>query len=105
MKQGQILGAYKLARYALEQLSCLKIPYRFEKLIETEALMIRSKPFTDAEELLPMCYRCGISNPLLGTNECIHCKNPFILSFVSFALYHSLMSGLNFLTPPRTAPS
>ncbi|OZC11066.1 WD domain, G-beta repeat protein [Onchocerca flexuosa] len=84
MKQGQILGAYKLARYALEQLSCLKIPYRFEKLIETEALMIRSKPFTDAEELLPMCYRCGISNPLLGTNECIHCKNPFILSFVSF---------------------
>uniref|UniRef100_A0A8R1TUJ1 Intraflagellar transport protein 122 homolog n=1 Tax=Onchocerca volvulus TaxID=6282 RepID=A0A8R1TUJ1_ONCVO len=84
MKQGQILGAYKLARYALEQLSCLKIPYRFEKLIETEALMIRSKSFTDAEELLPMCYRCGISNPLLGTNECIHCKNPFILSFVSF---------------------
>ncbi|EJD73786.1 hypothetical protein LOAG_18816 [Loa loa] len=84
MKQGQVLGAYKLARYALEQLSYLKTPRRFEKLIETDALMIRSKPFTDAEELLPMCYRCGISNPLVGTNECIHCKTPFILSFVSF---------------------
>lgn len=57
MKQGQVLGAYKLARYALEQLSYLKIPRRFEKFIETDALMIQSKPFTDAEELLPMCYR------------------------------------------------
>ncbi|VIO86941.1 Uncharacterized protein BM_BM3532 [Brugia malayi] len=84
MKQSQALGAYKLARYALEQLSYLKTPRRFEKLIETDALIIRSKPFTDAEELLPMCYRCGISNPLVGTNECIHCKTPFILSFVSF---------------------
>ncbi|EJW79340.1 hypothetical protein WUBG_09751, partial [Wuchereria bancrofti] len=84
MKQSQVLGAYKLARYALEQLSYLKTPRRFEKLIETDALIIRSKPFTDAEELLPMCYRCGISNPLVGTNECIHCKTPFILSFVSF---------------------
>ncbi|VBB33155.1 unnamed protein product, partial [Acanthocheilonema viteae] len=84
MKQGQILGAYKLARYALEQLSYLKIPRRFEKFIETDALTIRSKPFTDAEELLPMCYRCGISNPLIGTNECVHCRTPFILSFLSF---------------------
>ncbi|MCP9265899.1 hypothetical protein DINM_021310 [Dirofilaria immitis] len=84
MKQGQVLGAYKLARYALEQLSYLKIPRRFEKLIETDALMIKSKPFTDAEELLPMCYRCGVSNPLIVINECIHCKTPFILSFVSF---------------------
>lgn len=57
VKQGQALGAYKLTRYALEQLSYLKAPPRFEKLIETAALMIRSKPFTDAEELLPMCYR------------------------------------------------
>lgn len=57
MKQGQVLGAYKLARYALEQLSYLKAPRRFEKLIETDALMIRSKPFTDTEQLLPMCYR------------------------------------------------
>uniref|UniRef100_A0A915PHM5 Intraflagellar transport protein 122 homolog n=1 Tax=Setaria digitata TaxID=48799 RepID=A0A915PHM5_9BILA len=84
MKQGQALGAYKLARYALEQLSYLKTPRRFEKLIEADAVMIRSKPFTDAEELLPMCYRCGTSNPLVGTNECIHCRTQFILSFVSF---------------------
>lgn len=57
MKQGQVLGAYKSARYALEQLSYLKIPRRFEKFIEADALMIRSRPFTDPEELLPMCYR------------------------------------------------
>ncbi|VDK27728.1 unnamed protein product [Gongylonema pulchrum] len=83
LKQGQTLGAYKLARYSLEQLSHLNVPLRFEKLIESAALMIRSKPFTDADDLLPMCYRCGMSNPLVGGNECIHCKTPFILSFMN----------------------
>ncbi|VDM96734.1 unnamed protein product, partial [Thelazia callipaeda] len=84
LKQGQALGANKLARYALEQLGYLKIPRYFEKLIEIDALMIRSKPFTDAEGLLPMCYRCGLSNPLIGSNECVQCKTPFILSFITF---------------------
>ncbi|VDM24258.1 unnamed protein product [Toxocara canis] len=83
-KQGRALGAYKLARYALEQLSYLKAPARFEKLIGIATVMIRAKPFTDAEELLPMCYRCGVANPLTGGNSCIHCKTPFVFSFVSF---------------------
>ena len=29
-------------------------------------MLVRSKPFTDAEELLPVCFRCGASNPLLN---------------------------------------
>uniref|UniRef100_A0A914RPV5 Uncharacterized protein n=1 Tax=Parascaris equorum TaxID=6256 RepID=A0A914RPV5_PAREQ len=61
-KQGRALGAYKLARYALEQLSYLKAPARFEKLIGIATVMIRAKPFTDAKELLPMCYRLSFQS-------------------------------------------
>lgn len=44
------------------------------------ALSVRSKPLTDAEELLPLCYRCSSPNPLLGGNECTVCKHPLVTS-------------------------
>lgn len=38
------------------------------------------------QELLPMCYRCSTTNPLLnnGGNCCVNCRQPFVHSFVSF---------------------
>lgn len=56
-KQSRALGAFKLARFALEQLSYLKIPTRLESMIETASILIRATPFTDAEQLLLMCYK------------------------------------------------
>uniref|UniRef100_A0A1I7UIF5 Intraflagellar transport protein 122 homolog n=2 Tax=Caenorhabditis tropicalis TaxID=1561998 RepID=A0A1I7UIF5_9PELO len=78
--------AYKSARTALDELTKLRVRPSFglDGQIETMTLNIRAKPFTDAENMQPMCYRCGLNNPLLGGMSCIHCETPFIISFVSF---------------------
>ncbi len=41
---------------------------------------------THLQDLLPMCYRCSNTNPLLNNagNFCVNCKQPFEFSFVSF---------------------
>ncbi|XP_070558026.1 intraflagellar transport protein 122 homolog [Ptychodera flava] len=85
-KQSRSLGAFKLARYAFEKLQSLKIPSRFQESIDLGSITIRSKPFHDSEDVLPMCYRCSTTNPLLNNqgNKCINCKQPFVHSFSSF---------------------
>ncbi|XP_013396252.1 intraflagellar transport protein 122 homolog isoform X2 [Lingula anatina] len=85
-KQSKSLGAFKVARYAFEKLQALRIPSRFQESIDLGSVTIRSKPFHDAEELLPMCYRCSTTNPLLNNhgNHCINCRQTFVHSFVSF---------------------
>ncbi|CAC5401558.1 IFT122 [Mytilus coruscus] len=85
-KQSKNLNGFKLARYAYEKLHTLRIPSRFQEAVDLGSVIIRSKPFQDAEELLPMCYRCSTTNPLLnnGGNFCINCRQPFVHSFVSF---------------------
>lgn len=85
-KQGKVLGAYKLARQAYSKLLSLKIPSVWKDQIDVACLTIRTKPFTDKEELLPVCYRCSTSNPLLNTQGdlCVNCAHPFIRSFISF---------------------
>nr|XP_033782490.1 intraflagellar transport protein 122 homolog [Geotrypetes seraphini] len=85
-KQSKALGAYKLARHAYEKLQGLRIPARFQKSIELGSLTIRSKPFHDNEELVPMCYRCSTNNPLLNNmgNVCINCRQPFVFFASSY---------------------
>uniref|UniRef100_A0A8R1EG47 Intraflagellar transport protein 122 homolog n=2 Tax=Caenorhabditis japonica TaxID=281687 RepID=A0A8R1EG47_CAEJA len=80
------MGAYKSARNALDELNKLRVRSEFELdgQIEVMTLNIRAKPFSDAEGIQPMCYRCGLNNPLLGGMSCIHCETPFIISFVTF---------------------
>lgn len=38
------------------------------------------------QEVLPLCYRCSTTNPLLNSkgNHCINCRQPFVYSFSSF---------------------
>ncbi len=38
------------------------------------------RPFSDKEDLLPVCWRCSTTNPLLNTqgDYCINCGAPFI---------------------------
>eukprot|EP00057_Strongylocentrotus_purpuratus_P025672 XP_011680146.1 PREDICTED: intraflagellar transport protein 122 homolog [Strongylocentrotus purpuratus] len=85
-KQSRNLGAFKLARFAFEKLQSLRIPLRFQESIDLGSITIRSKPFHDAEDVLPMCYRCSTTNPLLNNqgNQCINCSQPFVHSFASF---------------------
>ncbi|NXK34891.1 IF122 protein, partial [Piprites chloris] len=89
-KQSKALGAYKLARHAYEKLQGLHIPIRFQKSFELGSLTIRSKPFHDSEELLPLCYRCSTNNPLLNNlgNVCINCRQPFVFSASSYEVLH-----------------
>nr|KAF6474415.1 intraflagellar transport 122 [Rousettus aegyptiacus] len=89
-KQSKALGAYKLARHAYDKLQGLQIPSRFQKSIELGSLTIRSKPFHDSEELVPLCYRCSTNNPLLNNlgNVCINCRQPFVFSASSYEVLH-----------------
>ncbi|XP_040851170.1 intraflagellar transport protein 122 homolog isoform X3 [Ochotona curzoniae] len=89
-KQSKALGAYKLARHAYDKLQGLKVPARFQKSIELGSLTIRSKPFHDSEELVPLCYRCSTNNPLLNNlgTVCINCRQPFVFSASSYEVLH-----------------
>lgn len=85
-KQSRNLGAYKLARYAYDKLQGLRVPSNLQDAVDIGSLTIRSKPFEDKDDLLPMCYRCSTMNPLINSlgNSCVNCKQPFELSFVSY---------------------
>ncbi|XP_032827224.2 intraflagellar transport protein 122 homolog [Petromyzon marinus] len=85
-KQSRALGAYKLARHCFERLLALRVPPRLQEAVMLGSITIRSKPFQDSEELIPMCYRCSTNNPLLGGrgNACVNCRQPFVYSFSSF---------------------
>ncbi|XP_076122170.1 intraflagellar transport protein 122 homolog [Alosa pseudoharengus] len=85
-KQSKHLGAYKLARYAYERLQGLRIHPRLQDAMQLGSLTVRSKPFHDSEDLVPMCFRCSTNNPLLNNlgNVCINCRQPFICSASSY---------------------
>ncbi|PAA93686.1 hypothetical protein BOX15_Mlig006330g1 [Macrostomum lignano] len=85
-KQALDLKAFKLARHAYEKLQAFKVPAHIQETVELNSLRVRSKPFHDVEDLLPYCFRCTTTNPMLNAagNRCVRCKQPFIFSFVSF---------------------
>jgi len=87
-KQGSTLGAYKLARYAFDELQQLRLPPSWTDQIDLSMMTIQSKAFSDKEELLPVCYRCSTTNQLLNTtgtgDKCIDCGHMFVRSFASF---------------------
>jgi intraflagellar transport protein 122 len=86
------LGAFKLARQTYERLGTLQIPSRRLEEVEHDMLIVQAKPMNDNPEHLPVCYRCGATNPLLNpfTNKfkkgdnCTNCGHPFIRSFITF---------------------
>ena len=61
-----LLGAYKLARQTYDRLGQLKIPMRKQAEVELDMLAIQAKPIRDSADQLPVCYRCGSTNPLLN---------------------------------------
>lgn len=85
-KQGNTLQAYKLARQAYSRLLALRVPSAWRDQIDMAFLTIRTKPYSDEESLLPVCYRCSTSNPLLNKqgDTCINCGHEFVRSFCSF---------------------
>jgi hypothetical protein len=64
-RQALALSAFKLARFALDRLSNLLIPPAWRDVVELSILRVQSKPFSDREELVPVCYRCSAANPMV----------------------------------------
>lgn len=53
--------------------------------MELGSLAVRSKPFSDKDTILPTCARCSAANSIISDkNSCFNCKQPFIISFMSF---------------------
>jgi intraflagellar transport protein 122 len=85
-KQAQNLGAYKLARMAYDKLQVLRVPSTWQHQIDLSCLAIRSKAYSDQDDLLPVCNWCMTTNPLLRSNidSCVNCGHPFIRTFLGF---------------------
>jgi len=85
-KQAQSLGAYKLARMAYDKLQVLRVPPTWQHQIDLSCLAIRSKAYSDQDDLLPVCNWCMTTNPLLRSNldSCVNCGHPFIRTFLGF---------------------
>lgn len=84
----------------LDKIQPLKIPLKYQEQVEMQTIAARSRPYSDPEELLPMCYRCSTYNPLSATsNRCINCGQKFVHSYVSFGNIHYFL----LLTHPRFA--
>lgn len=52
-----------------------------------------------SQDLLPLCYRCSTTNPLINSagNQCICCRQPFEFSFVSFGNFRTWFEQFIFL--------
>lgn len=99
-KQAKNLGAYKLARFAYDRLNLMRVPPAWRDQLDLDMLTVQAKPVRDTPEILPVCYRCGASNPLLAPaanaasasghsgqdkgDSCTNCGHPFVRSFLSF---------------------
>jgi len=85
-KQAQSLGACRLARTAYDKLQVLRVPPSWHHQIDLAHLAIRSKPYSDQDDLLPVCNWCMTTNPLLRSNldSCTNCGHPFIRTFLGF---------------------
>eukprot|EP00435_Cladocopium_sp_Y103_P003925 s3979_g1.t1 len=85
-KQSQSLGAFKLARMAYDKLQVLRVPPTWQHQIDLACLSIRSKAYSDQDDLLPVCNWCMTTNPLLRSNldSCINCGHPFLRTFLGF---------------------
>jgi len=85
-KQAQSLGAYKLARTAYDKLQVLRVPSTWQHQIDLSCLAIRSKAYSDQDDLNPVCNWCMTTNPLQRSNldSCMNCGHPFIRTFLGF---------------------
>ena len=96
-RQAMPLGAFKLARHVYDRLSMLQtlqltLKSKKQDEIELDMLIVQAKPVRDDPDILPVCYRCSSTNPLLNpfTNKftkgdvCTNCGHPFVRSFVNF---------------------
>jgi intraflagellar transport protein 122 len=87
VKQGEALGAYKLARFAAERLGEMRLPSAtWQDEVDLASLALRRQPMRDSENLLSPCARCGAPLPLFSAqfDRCSGCGHFIFRSFVTF---------------------
>lgn len=98
-KQAKTLGANKFAKQLLDRIQPLRIPVKFQEQVEIQTIAARARPYSDPEELLPMCYRCSTYNPLATTsNKCVNCGQKFVHSYVSFGKLFNIFYVVIYVT-------
>jgi intraflagellar transport protein 122 len=82
------LDMFRLARQIHEKLQLFVIPTPVLEQIDIATLIMRGRPYQDREDLLPVCYRCGQTNPALSASgdKCAQCFHPFVRCFHSFEI-------------------
>ena len=57
-KVSRLLEGYKTARSCYEKLAQLKVQNKWAEEIDLGSLLVRSKPYSDKQAILPICNRC-----------------------------------------------
>ena len=65
-KVAKMLEGYKTARTCYERLMQLQVPKKWVEEVDLGSLLMRSKPYTDNETILPICNRCFMANPIIN---------------------------------------
>ena len=84
----QQLEAFKLARWAYDRLQAYKIPFSWRDSVDIAIIHLQAKPYSDKEDLIPVCTRCYTSNALVNTANtgdiCVQCGQQFQRCFLTF---------------------
>jgi intraflagellar transport protein 122 len=111
-RQAMSLECYKTARFALDRLQVLLVPAKWRDVLDLASMHVAVKPYTDREDLMAVCYRCGGSNANLTSSAvslltppislptlasagtpaaavangdvCTHCGHAFVRSYTTF---------------------
>ncbi|EPY26261.1 putative WD40 repeat protein [Strigomonas culicis] len=86
---GRVAGRLEMirtARVVFEKLQTVILPLNIMEQVDVETLILRSRNFTDREDLLDTCYRCKQVVPQLTNagDRCPNCYHPFVRCFVTF---------------------
>ncbi|KAL0239793.1 hypothetical protein GEMRC1_009901 [Eukaryota sp. GEM-RC1] len=86
LKLSKSLSCFRVMRSCLDRIHKLVLPPMWLAVVECISLHSRAAPFSDSEELCPLCYRCGAQGALLGESGdvCSTCGNLFVRSRKSF---------------------
>jgi hypothetical protein len=87
-KQGNKLGAFKLCREVNTRLSHMRVRDLWRDQLDVSNLILHTKPVRDSEDVVSVCYRCFVENPVLNRegDQCSTCHHPFQRSFVDFSV-------------------
>jgi intraflagellar transport protein 122 len=85
-KMSHLLGAYRVARSALERLHDLHLSAEDRSYVERTILELRALPLQDPDEMVPLCYQCMSPNPIVNPagDFCVNCSAGFHRSFLTF---------------------